>query len=224
MESNATQTLPPAPGATRPVRNGSNGKHVEKRTVDMQIIGDWVEPNTCVLDLGCGAGALLDYLVQTKNVSAVGVDLDLTKITACVRRGLSAYQGDMTEFLRSFPDKHFDRVICSRTVQELGDPTTVILEALRVGRGLTVGFVNHGYWKNRVNMLFSGRKIRNQVYTTTWFESRPANPVTIADFEDFCAAKDIRVARRAHLAGDWHKPCRTLPNLFAGYALYDLAR
>ena len=62
-------------------------KLVEKRTVDMQIIGDWVEPNTRVLDLGCGPGALLDYLVQSKKVSAVGVDLDLTKITACVRRG-----------------------------------------------------------------------------------------------------------------------------------------
>jgi methionine biosynthesis protein MetW len=224
METSTTNTLPPAPGATRPVRHRSNGKSVEKRTVDMQIIGDWVEPNTRVLDLGCGAGALLDYLVQTKNVSAVGVDLDFAKITACVRRGLSAHQGDMINFLQAFPDKHFDRVICSRTVQELGDPATVILEALRVGRGLTVGFVNHGFWKNRVNMLFSGRKIRNEVYTTAWFESRPANPVTIADFEDFCAAKGIRIARRAHLAGNWHKPCRTLPNLFAGYALYDLAR
>jgi tRNA1(Val) A37 N6-methylase TrmN6 len=30
---------------------------VEKRTVDMQIIGDWVEPHTRVLDLGCGAAA-----------------------------------------------------------------------------------------------------------------------------------------------------------------------
>ena len=29
---------------------------VEKRTVDMQIIGDWVEPHTRVLDLGCGPG------------------------------------------------------------------------------------------------------------------------------------------------------------------------
>ena len=35
-------------------------KLVEKRTVDMQIIGDWVEPNTRVLDLGCGPGVLLD--------------------------------------------------------------------------------------------------------------------------------------------------------------------
>ena len=199
-------------------------KLVEKRTVDMQIIGDWVEPNTRVLDLGCGAGVLLDYLVQTKQVSAVGVDLDFTRITACIRRGLDAYQGDMTEFMRAFPDRHFDRVICSRTVQELADPTTVILEALRVGRTLTVGFVNHGFWKNRLNALVQGRKIRNEVYTTEWFESRPANPVTIADFEHFCAAKGIRVARSAHLAGDWHTPCRTRPNLFAGYALYDLAR
>ena len=197
---------------------------VEKRTVDMQIIGDWVEPGTRVLDLGCGPGVLLDYLVQTKQVSAVGVDLDFSRITACVRRGLAAYQGDMTAFMRAFPEKHFDRVICSRTVQELADPTTVILEALRVGRALTVGFVNHGYWKNRLNTLVQGRKIRNEVYTTEWFESRPANPVTIADFENFCAVKGIRVARRVHLAGNWRDPCRVRPNLLAGYALYDLAR
>jgi methionine biosynthesis protein MetW len=197
---------------------------VEKRTVDMQIIGDWVDPNTRVLDLGCGRGVLLDYLVQTKRVSAVGVDLDLNKISACVRRGLSAYQGDMTAFMRAFPEKHFDRVICSRTVHELADPTSVILEALRVGRALTVGFVNHGFWKNRINTLVQGRKIRNEIYTTEWFESRPANPVTIADFEHFCDVKGIRIARRAHLAGNWHTPCRTVPNLFAGYALYDLAR
>src|ERR1043165_7421505 len=122
------------------IRGGT--KHVEKRTVDMQIIGDWVEPNTRVLDLGCGKGVLLDYLVQTKKVSAVGVDLDFGRITACVRRGVAAYQGDMTAFMQAFPEKHFDRVICSRTVQELADPTSVILEALRVGRTLTVGFVN----------------------------------------------------------------------------------
>jgi methionine biosynthesis protein MetW len=199
-------------------------KHVEKRTVDMQIIGEWVEPGSRVLDLGCGRGALLDYLVQTKHVSAVGVDLDFGRITSCVARGLSAYQGDMTAFMREFPDRHFDRIICSRTVQELDDPTTVILEALRVGSSLTVGFVNFGFWKNRVDALVRGRKVRNDVYTTEWYESRPANPLTIADFEHFCAVKQIHVTRRAHLGGNWHTPCRTLPNLFAGYALYDLAR
>ena len=202
----------------------ANARTVEKRTVDMQIIGDWVAPGTRVLDLGCGTGVLLDYLVQTKQVAAVGVDLDFGRVTTCVRRGLSVYQGDMTSFMRAFPDKHFDRVICSRTVHELGDPTAVINEALRVGRSLTVGFVNHGFWKNRLNTLLRGRKIRNEVYTTEWFESRPANPVTVADFDHFCAAQGIRVARRAYLAGDWRTPCLGLPNLLAGYALYDLAR
>ncbi|QYM79245.1 methionine biosynthesis protein MetW [Horticoccus luteus] len=197
---------------------------VEKRTVDMQIIGEWVEPRSKVLDLGCGRGALLEYLTQTKDVRGVGVDMDFSRITACVARGLSVYQGDMTAFMRQFPDGEFDRVICSRTVQELDDPTTVIGEALRVGRALTVGFVNHGFWKNRVDGLVRGRKVRNEVYTTEWFESRPANPVTIADFEHFCAAKDLRITRCVYLRGDWKTRCWVRPNLFAGYALYDLAR
>lgn len=196
----------------------------EKRTVDMEIIGEWVEPGTHVLDLGCGRGALLTYLTQTKQTKGIGVDLDFHKISDCVRRGVTAYQGDMLGFMRTFADHHFDRVICSRTVQELDDPAGVIAEALRVGRAVTVGFVNHGFWKNRVDALLRGRKTRNAVYTTEWFESRPSNPVTILDFEHFCASKGIRINRRVHLLGDWKTRCPLLPNLFAGYALYELTK
>lgn len=199
-------------------------KLADKRTVDMQVIGDWVEPGARVLDLGCGRGIMLDYLVQTKTVRGIGVDMDFGKILACVQRGVSAYQGDMLDFMRAFPAGHFDRVICSRTIEELPDPAAVIAEALRVGRALAVGFVNHGYWKNRLDALLRGQKPRNEVYTTPWHESRPANPVSIADFESFCAEKGIRVRRRIWLRGDWKRACTVLPNLRAGYALYDLGR
>ena len=199
-------------------------KQVEKRTVDMRVIGDWVDVQSRVLDLGCGKGELLDYLKQLKQVSAVGVDLDLERITACVRRGVTAYQGDMTGFMRAFPAGHFDRVICSRTVHELNNPSEVLLEALRVGRSVSVGFVNHGYWKNRIGALLSGSKVKNAVYATDWHESSPTNPVTIQDFENFCEANSIRITRRVHLMGNWKTPCHFLPNLLAGYAVYDLKR
>jgi methionine biosynthesis protein MetW len=196
----------------------------EKRTIDMQVIGDWVEPNALVLDLGCGKGELLGYLVSQKQVIATGVDLDFDQITACVQRGVSAYQGDMTSFMASFPERHFDRVICSRTLHELHNPAEVILEALRVGKTLTIGFVNHGFWKNRVYTLFKGKKVKNLIYPTEWDESRPANPVTIADFESFCERKGIKIRRHVHLLGDWKSPSRFLPNLLSGYALYDLEK
>lgn len=199
-------------------------KTSDKRSVDMQIIAEWIEPGARVLDLGCGRGVLLDFLRQTKGISGVGVDLDLEKIAACLKRDLAAYQGDMMAFMRSFPDGHFDRVICSRTLEELAEPGVVIEEALRVARAVTVGFVNHAFWRNRWQEFFRGGKPRNAVYTSTWHESRPANPVSIADFEEFCAEKKIRIARKAHLRGDWRTPCKCLPNMFAGYALYDLGR
>jgi len=195
-----------------------------KRTVDMQVMADWVETGSRVLDLGCGRGVLMEFLAQSKNAKVIGVDLDVEKICSCIKRGVTAYQGDMMAFMKSFPDDHFDRVICSRTLEELGAPAGVIAEALRVGRALTVGFINHGYWKNRLDVFLGGRKPRNAVYTTAWHESRPANPVTIADFETFCATKGIRIARRVHLRGDWQTPCGSMPNLLAGYALYDLER
>ena len=110
----------------------------------------------------------------------------------------------MTEFMRAFPDRHFDRIICSRTVHELHDPAGVVLEALRVGSTVTVGFVNHGYWKNRLGALFwrpqgAKRRVHHRLA-----REPPRNPLSIADFEDFCREKSIRIARRAHLLGE---PC-----------------
>ncbi len=195
-----------------------------KRTVDLQVITDWVSDGARVLDLGCGRGVLLQELAQQKKARGIGVDLDVDKIAACVRRGLSAYQGDMMALMAVFDDGHFDHVICSRTLEEVDHPAKVIAEALRVGRSLTVGFANYGYWKNRVDAFFQGTKPRNEVFTTTWGESRPANPLTIADFETFCAEHGYRIARRVHLRGDWKTRVGSLPNLRAGYALYEITR
>lgn len=201
-----------------------NGKLPDKRTVEMRVIGDWVDPGSRVLDLGCGRGVLLEYLVKSKGVRGVGVDYDFEKISACLRRGLTVYQGDLLQSMSEFPDGFFDRVVCSRTLEELSQPAAVIKEALRVGGCLTVGFVNHGFWKNRLATLIRGEKPRNDVYRNPWWESRPGNPVSVADFEAFGRALNLKILRRKWLRGNWRSSCNMMPNLFAGYAVYEVGR
>ena len=198
-------------------------KNPKKRQADFQIIARWVHEGERVLDLGCGRGVLLEYLKQTKGVYGVGVDIDIDKILSCVKRGVPVYQGDANEVLANFQDNAFDRVIFSRTVEQFDAPDTTLREGLRVGKRATVGFVNHGFWKNRGNKVLRGRRTINEVYPDPWYSSMPANPFSVAEFEDYCKIKNISIGNRVYLAGDWRSECRLLPNLLAGYAIYDLA-
>lgn len=196
----------------------------KKRQVDFQIIGQWVNEGERVLDLGCGRGVLLEFLQQTKSVSGVGVDNDFDKVLSCVKRGVSVYQGDVMEILSKFSEDTYDRVIFSRTVEQLEQPDATLSEALRVGKRVTVGFINHGFWLNRCNSFFRGCRTVNEVYVKPWYESVPSNSFSVREFEAYCEARGIKIGNKIHLAGDWDRTCGFLPNVFAGYALYDISK
>jgi len=198
--------------------------NAKKRQVDFQIIAEWVNEGDRVLDLGCGRGVMLEYLKQKKGIYGVGVDIDSDKILSCVKRGVPAYQGDIQAFLDTFPDNAFDRVIFSRTVEHLGDPDKTLAAGLRVGKRVTVGFVNHGFWLNRLNYVLHGRRARNDVYSQPWYQSLPANPFSVNEFEQFCQEREITIQDRVCLKGDWETTTKFCPNLLAGYAIYDISR
>ena len=195
-----------------------------RRHLDFQIINDWIDPNSRVLDLGCGRGILLEHLQREKNVTGIGVDSAPEKILGCVKRGVSAYQGDIEPVLGQFPDGFFDWVICSQTLPELTRPARIIEESLRVGQRLAMAFVNHGYWLNRWNMARYGHRVINEVYPRAWYHSNPSNPVSVRDFEGFCRTRQFNINRAVYLRGDWRNRCSVFPNLLAGYVLYDLSR
>lgn len=194
-----------------------------KREVDFQILSDWIEKESRVLDLGCGRGILLEHLTTQKHIYGVGVDNDFSKIVSCVKRGVSAYQGDIGSVLSLYPDDYFDWIICSRTLHELSEPKRIIDEALRVGKHLAIGFINQAFWLNRLSMLVRGRRVMNEVYPKHWYDSRANNAVSVNDFEEFCQSHSIKVNRKAYLGADWKTPCSTLPNLLAGYAIYEVS-
>ena len=207
----------------------THSRYDVKKEADFKIIDDWVEPSSKVLDLGCGKGALLEYLRDTKDVFGLGVDYDLNKATACVARGVTVCQEDIRKVLSNLKDNSFDWVIFSRMVEELEEPGKVILEALRVGKRVAISFVNYSYWKNRYRFLRSGVRIRNEVYPDPWETSKLRNYFSVRDFELFCKdmkAKKIEfsIGRKVFHRGDWVKTCKFLPNLRAGLAIYELIK
>ena len=64
---------------------------------DLQVIASWIEPESSVLDLGCGGGDLLLHLKRHRNVTGAGIEIVEDKAAACIEKGLSVLQGDINE-------------------------------------------------------------------------------------------------------------------------------
>src|SRR5215469_17841681 len=150
---------------------------------DYAIIGEIVEPNTKVLDLGCGEGELLQWLAENKDVDARGVEISSARVQRAIARGVSVFQGDLIEGLADYPDQAFDYVILSQTLQETRSPRQVLREMLRVGRRGIVAFPNFGHWRVRLSMLFSGKAPRTTLFPYEWYESPNIHFLTVEDFE-----------------------------------------
>jgi methionine biosynthesis protein MetW len=189
---------------------------------DYAIIGEIVEPNSKVLDLGCGEGELLEWLAANKGVQARGLEISGAKVQRAIARGVSAYQGDIDEGLADYPDRAFDYVILSQTLQETHRPRQVLREMLRVGRRGIVAFPNFGHWRVRLSMLASGRAPRTRLFPHQWYESPNIHFLTVHDFEALAALEGMAVERQYFLSG--HRRVQWLPNLLAEVAVFLVAR
>ena len=108
--------------------------------LDHRIICNLVDPNTRVLDLGCGDGDLMSLLVREKGASVQGIELDGEAVQRCVEKGLTVFQGDIETGLVDYPDYAFDDVILNQSMQEVRKVDVVIRESLRVAKRVIVAF------------------------------------------------------------------------------------
>ncbi len=189
---------------------------------DYTIISDIVKPGARVLDLGCGDGELLQWLVQNKDVEARGVEISGEYVQRAIARGVSVYQGDIDEGLADYPDQAFDYVILGQTLQQTRRPRQVLNEMLRVGQRAIIAFPNFGHWRMRLAMLASGRAPRTGLFPYDWYDSPNIHFLTVYDFEDLVQREKVAVERRYFLAG--HRRVTVLPNLLAEVAVYLLRR
>ena len=121
--------------------------------VDLRLIAGVIAPGTRVLDIGCGDGALIDHLFQTKGCDARGIEIDMAEVTRAVAHGLPVMHGDADVDLAHYPDGGFDYVVLSRTLQAVEQPRMVLRQMLRIGTRAVVSFPNFGHWQVRWQLL-----------------------------------------------------------------------
>ena len=143
-------------GAT-PAVTGATSAPVERLRRDLRLIAEMIEPESRVLDIGCGDGSLLAYLAREKGVDARGMELSQSGVNACVRHGLSVIQGDADHDLDAFPAGAFDVAVLSQTSQATRHPRHVVEELVRIGKRAIVSFPNFGFWRIRLGLLWRGR-------------------------------------------------------------------
>ncbi|HCO10803.1 MAG TPA: methionine biosynthesis protein MetW [Gammaproteobacteria bacterium] len=193
---------------------------------DQEIIQRWIEPDSRVLDLGCGDGSLLANLKLTKKVKGTGLEIDSDKIQTCVERGLNVIEQNLDAGLWNFQTDSFDTVLLAQTLQALSHPDQLIDEMLRVGRRGIVTFPNFGNWKSRVYLSSKGRMPVSKFMPHAWYDTPNIHFCTVRDFDALCKEKNIRILERTvvDLKHEGSLSMRLLPNLLGEIAIYHIAR
>ena len=162
---------------------------------EFKIISDLINESSHVLDVGCGDGILMEYLVKEKKVNIRGIEISKTKVQNCIAKGLTIIEGNAEEDLKQFPDKSFDYVVLSQTLQAFLNPEKVINELLRIGKQAIVTIPNFGYWKIRLHLLLKGTMPVTRTLPDEWYNTPNIHLCTIKDFVYFSKDKNFKLSK-----------------------------
>ena len=96
-----------------------------------QKVASRISSDDSVLDAGCGVGVLLDILKPLCREVA-GLDISPRAIEVLQSKGIQGKVGTLPAI--AFPDKSFDVVVATETMEHLDDPGALIKEMIRVAR------------------------------------------------------------------------------------------
>jgi methionine biosynthesis protein MetW len=187
----------------------------------MEAMARLVPEGSRVLDLGCGDGAMLAHLQQTRRCSGYGIEIADANVLACVKRGVNVIQLNLDEGLDLFADASFDVVLQIDTLQHLRNAEVMLRETVRVGRIGIVAFPNFAHWPNRLSVL-KGRMPVTKRLPYQWYNTPNIRVGTHADLALLAERSKLKVLDSFGLQDG--RTVRFAPNLLAGTSVYTLSR
>ncbi len=166
-----------------------------KMKKEFKVIADLLPNNTRVLDIGCGDGSLMSLLNEEKHIEVRGLELNQENVQECIHKGLPVIQGNAETELHQFPDKSFDYVVLSQTLQAFYEPEKVLRNLLRIGKSVVISIPNFGFWKVRIKLLFFGEMPVTKTLPNTWYNTPNLHMCTIKDLFNFCDEKKINIKK-----------------------------
>jgi methionine biosynthesis protein MetW len=160
---------------------------------EFKVIAELIEKDTRVLDVGCADGTLMKFLKDNKNIDIRGLELSKDKVQECIAKGLTVIEGNAEKDLKQFPEKSFDYVVLSQTLQAFLNPEVVMSELLRVGKKAIVTIPNFGYWKVRLHLLTKGTMPITKTLPDEWYNTPNLHMCSIKDFVYFVKSRNFKI-------------------------------
>ena len=143
----------------------------------------------------------MKYILENISKNIRGLEISKKNVQECIEKGLTVIEGNAELDLGQFPDKSFDYVILSQTLQAFLNPEKVLYELLRVGKKAIVTIPNFGHWKVRVDLLFKGTMPVTENLPNEWYNTPNLHMCTIKDFVTFCNQRELKLTKSISLSG-----------------------
>ena len=144
----------------------------------------------------------MKYILENISNNIRGLEISKKNVQVCIEKGLTVIEGNAELDLGQFPDKSFNYVILSQTLQAFLNPEKVLYELLRVGRKAIVTIPNFGHWKVRIDLLFKGTMPVTENLPNEWYNTPNLHMCTIKDFFIFCEKRNIKIFKSLALNQD----------------------
>ena len=195
---------------------------------EFKIISSLIENNSKILDVGCGNGELMKYILNNISNNIRGLEISKENVQECIKKGLTVIEGNAELDLGQFPDKSYNYVVLSQTLQAFLNPEKVLYELLRVGKKAIVTIPNFGFWKVRVNLLIKGTMPVTKNLPNEWYNTPNLHMCTIKDFVTFCDKRELKLTNSISLSGkkvsNISKANLNLKNLTSELGIFEIEK